>query len=177
MSPPLESPTDTSPKAVGDVTPPCRTPRASTSAGRPPCATPSTRAPPPRKRKVVLSPEGTRVCACGAGEPVFAVSYAQANRPRWCAACPELPEGAVDVTERRAKCECGRGRRLMALPGEPPSAARWCGRCPAKPVDAVLVVAARLCECGTSNPSFGLPGTNDHRWCAQCPGKPAEAFK
>jgi len=138
-----------------------------------------------RKRKA-MSPLGGRgglgfglgegvVCVCGGGEAVYAASYSARSRPRWCAACPELPDGAVDVTGRRARCECGRGRRMMAMAGESASAARWCGRCPGKPAGAVLVVQAKLCECGRSNPCFGLAGGSAKRWCALCPTKPPEA--
>ncbi len=87
---------------------------------------------------------------------------------RWCKKCPDKPEEAICVA---AKCPCGK-RMVFGLPG---NKAQWCGNCPTKPDNAVDV-KNRKCECGASQPNFGIIGDKRPRWCAKCPNKSDDAI-
>ena len=114
-----------------------------------------------------------RRCPCGKStRPSFGLPGGPAKTAKWCSKCPEKPDNAVDVRNKR--CECGKSFPIYGMPGGTPGSGRWCAKCPEKPADAVNVHSKR-CECGEHQPSLGLPGDSprDARWCANCPTKPA----
>jgi hypothetical protein len=81
----------------------------------------------------------------------------------WCGTCPDKPNEAVDVTNK--KCMCGKARPSFALLGEPPL---WCSECK---LQEAVDIKSKKCKCGKSQPNYGFPGKKAE-WCGKCPDKP-----
>ena len=118
----------------------------------------------------------TKRCPCGKSKrPSFGLPGGKPYTAKWCSKCPEKPDNAVDVRNKR--CACGASYPSYGNPGGNPGSAKWCAKCPEKPADSVNVHSKR-CVCGKSQPSLGLPGEHPYeaRWCAKCPDKPVNAL-
>lgn len=103
-----------------------------------------------------------KLCQCGKRSS-FALSD---GKIKWCATCPDKPEGAVNV--RSMKCPCGKRMHYGITYGK----AEWCSKCPDKHPDAVEVYAKK-CPCG-KRMNYGITD-GKAEWCAECPDKHPDA--
>ena len=121
-------------------------------------------------------------CLCGKSTPRYAVILADGKLDiRWCALCPTRPKDAVNAKAAIVKRAGGREpeksrkqRHRTKTHAEGADELLFCSIC--APPEAV-VVADKLCLCGTHRPTHAMPGEDlsDAKWCATCPSKPSRA--